>query len=80
MADFDEMKDKAEDFAEKAAETAGDLFDKAKDGASDLIDKAKESAPGIVAGAKEAIAGAKDFIEEKTGFDIDGDGKVGKGE
>ena len=42
--------------------------------------EAKEAAPGVVASAAAAISEAKDFIEEKTGFDIDRDGKVGKGE
>ena len=80
MADFDEIMDKAEDFAEKAEEAAGEFADKAAETAGDLFDKAKEAAPSIVAGEKEAIANAKNFIEDKTGLDIDGDGKVGKGE
>ena len=42
--------------------------------------KLKDIAGKAAVAAASAISSAKDFVEEATGKDLDGDGKVGKGE
>ena len=67
-------------FMTRSAEAAGDLVEKAKAAAPDVIDGAKDIAGKAAVAAASAISSAKDFVEEATGKDLDGDGKVGKGE
>ena len=74
------VKDAAQGVAAMAAEAAGDLVEKDKAAAPDVIDGAKDIAGKAAVAAASAISSAKDFVEEATGKDLDGDGKVGKGE
>lgn len=77
--DFDDLKDKATELVDKAAEVADDLADKAKDAAPGVIETVKDVAGKVGEAAASAYGTAKDFVEEKVGTDLDGDGKVGKG-
>ena len=71
---------KAKEAAPGVVETAQDMAAKVAEGAEGLLNKAKEAAPGVIETAQGMASDAKDFIETTIGTDLDGDGKVGKGE